>query len=244
MECQLPASANIRRRSHRDRIESHASRHLWSVQLTWEGTAPFYEISRDGTLIETGHDGFQFIDATASPDKSYAYTVKVSGTDASTSVTFQTKSIGLGPVPPKPNVSLLTLKPVSATTGWGRVGTGKSAAGAPLRLGKDTFTDGIGLHAQARAVYECKPDYRRFVAVVGIDESKRGENQSSLICQVLVDDKLLAQTPVMKFGSVERWHFDVVLPVSAKRVVIVVDDAGDDNKSDHADWINAGFITE
>jgi hypothetical protein len=46
------------------------------------------------------------------------------------------------------------------------------------------------------------------------------------------------------FGGIERWHFNVALPAKCTRVRLVVSDAGDGDKSDHADWVNAGFRTE
>ncbi len=217
---------------------------LQPVILSWTSNQPFFEISRDGAILEAGHYGLTYTDAGALPGRTYTYTVKSIGGTAAVTATVQTKAVEIGPVPPKPAVSLMTLKPLEIETGWGSVGIGKSAGGSPLQLGEDTFPDGIGLHANARAVYERKPEYKRFVAVIGIDEARRSERQSSLICKVLADDKVLAQTPVMKFGGVERWHFDVELPVSAKHVVLVVEDAGDGNKSDHADWVNAGFLSE
>ena len=116
----------------------------------------------------------------------------------------------------------------------------------PLRLGKETFTSGVCIHADGYAVYTRDPSWRRFVAIAGIDESQRPQNQSSVIFSVAVEAadgrRVLAVSPVIRFGQRERWHFDVELPKDAERVVLLTESAGDGNKSDHGDWCDAGFI--
>ena len=90
------------------------------------------------------------------------------------------------------------------------------------------------------------PLWRRFVAVAGIDESQRPQNQSSVIFSVAAEAadgrRVLATSPVLRFGQRERWHFDVELPKDAERVVLLSESAGDGNKSDHANWCDAGFV--
>ena len=152
----------------------------------------------------------------------------------------------LGPIPPKPDVTLSSLKPLEARTGWGKLTAAKSITGRPLQLGKTTYADGIGLHAPARAVYQRQAEWKRFVAVVGINESQRPADQSSLICRVAVatadGEKVLASSPTLRFGRMEKWHFDVALPDQATRVILLVDQADNADKSDHADWCDAGFL--
>ncbi len=53
---------------------------------------------------------------------------------------------------------------------------------------------------------------------------------------------MLAVSPVIRFGQRERWHFDVDLPKDAERIVLLSESAGDGNKSDHANWCDAGFL--
>jgi len=61
--------------------------------------------------------------------------------------------------------------------------------------------------------------------------------------EVYADDK-----PLFKSGKVTRrdpWKIvDVAIPKGTKLVRLVVGDAGDGIGCDHADWANAGFITE
>ncbi len=47
-------------------------------------------------------------------------------------------------------------------------------------------------------------------------------------------------------GGVEQdyAHFDIPLPSAAKRIDLLVEDAGDGVRCDHADWVDAGFVTK
>lgn len=222
------------------------------VRLSWErrdGLA--YEVERAGRQICIVH-GAEWCDGDTEGGRSYDYGVTVidwlgrRSAPSRTTVTTP-KRPELPPLPPKPDVSLTTLKPLEARTGWGRIGVGKSAQGLPLRIGAETFADGIGLHANAKVVYARDPAYRRFVAIVGIDEAKRSNSRSSLVCKVVSaygpQLQPLASSPVLKFGQIERWHFDLALPDDCQQIILIVDDAGDGINSDHADWVEAGFVT-
>ena len=167
----------------------------------------------------------------------------------SRSVTVTPRAYVLAPRPPAPEVSLMSLKPRLARVGWGRFQAGRSVAGLPLTLGKQVYEDGIGTHAPGEVVYDRKPEWKRFVAVLGLDEGQRWQNQSSLAGRIAAENAAGAQTPlgsspVLRFGQREVWHFDVALPADCVRLRLTIDDGGDGDKSDHADWVNAGFRGE
>jgi hypothetical protein len=222
------------------------------VTLSWKGNGPFYEVRRDNVVLCAGQSAASLVDSGTAPGNTYRYTVVPLSFDgrrgAAAELTFSTPTADPGPVPPLPQVSLTTLKPRSVRTGWGQFGVGKSAAGSPLTLGKEVFADGIGVHAPAEVVYDRKPEWKRFVAVVGIDEAIRKNDRSSLVCEVVAESggrsTVLGRSPILRFGRLERWHFDVALPDDCERIHLVVTDGGDDNNSDHADWVRAGFQTE
>lgn len=221
------------------------------VRLSWRGTGPFYEVRRDAAVLAPAQGGTTFTDATAEPGKTYRYSVVSFGFDGrrgpAIEATVETPAVELAPLPPLPDVSLMELTPRRAVTGWGQVGIGRSAAGLPLTLGKEVYADGLGLHANAEVVYDCQSGWKRFVAVAGLDESRREDPRSSLRLQVVAEtagqQTLLASSPTLKFGRIERWHFDVALPDGCERLHLIVDDADGSNHCDHADWVNAGFIT-
>jgi hypothetical protein len=217
------------------------------VTLMWTGSAPFYEISRDGVVIATGHYGLSYTDETAPPGKACAYVVQVLDGEARAAASLTTRAFDPGPVPPLPTVSLAALKPESVRVGWGSMQTGKEVGGAPLKLDGRTYADGIGLHAEGEAVYACRPEWKRFVAVVGIDDSQRHDPRASIVSKVVAEDAagkqvVLARTPVLRTGKVMQWHFNVALPAACAKLRLVVEDAGDGYFCDHADWADAGFM--
>jgi hypothetical protein len=168
----------------------------------------------------------------------------------------------LGPTPPKPEVYLSDLKPLRA------VGPGHSPAStdhrfssvssppqkdlsnrrAPLRLRGTTYPKGLGVHAPNQMVFELKPDYARFVALAGVDEHildvNLGSNLAkypSVVFKSFIDGKLMAASPVMRISE-QPWRFDIAIPAGSKRLSLIAADAGDGNKEDLANWVEAGFM--
>ncbi len=153
-----------------------------------------------------------------------------------------------GPVPPAPQVRIETLKPAKQKTGWGggiRLGKGYDGA---ICIQNRTYTGGMAIHGPGYATFARKTEWKRVVAVVGIDESQRVQNQSSVVFKIVgvgkdgKKEKELATSPYMMFGGTERWHFNVALPDDVAFVKFVVTDGGDGDKSDHGDWAECGFL--
>jgi hypothetical protein len=225
------------------------------VRITWKGGGALVEISRDDRILVTGLAGQSFYDDTVEEDlggrdTTYSLTQLLpDGTRGpAQQVTVALPKRDPGAEPPAPQVSLMSLTPARAATGWGSIGIGKEAVGGPLNVGGKVYSDGVGMHAPAAVVYACKPEWKRFVATVGIDESQRGANQSSLAFEVWaeVDGRRvrLDRSPRMVFGKAESWRFNVPVPPKSERFILTVSDGGDGNKNDHADWVNAGFLSE
>ena len=217
------------------------------VVLSWNGSELLYEISRDGTVIAARHDGLLYADSNAPPGKTCAYAVKPLGGTTAATVTIHTKAFD--PNSPLPELKLTKLQPLSATTGWGAVGIGKEAGGGPLSLSGKTYADGLGLHANAEVVYACQPQWQRFVATVGLDDTQRSDPRASIVCRVIAENaagekQTLATSPVLRSGKQPEHHFNVPLPAGTAKLHLVVDDAGDGIACDHADWVNAGFRKE
>ncbi|MFM8983690.1 MAG: NPCBM/NEW2 domain-containing protein, partial [Spartobacteria bacterium] len=91
----------------------------------------------------------------------------------------------------------------------------------------------------------------RFVATVGIDDAVRKDAQPSIVFEVYGDVNemgekpvLLAQSPVLTTKELASWSFNVELNTRFKEVRLVVKDGGDNVHSDHADWVNPGFLTK
>jgi hypothetical protein len=167
----------------------------------------------------------------------------------------------LVPLPPLPDVFLGDLKP-SRSVGFGHTYGGavrysgrtqapqkdKSNLGQPLRINRTTYPHGLGVHAPCALTYDLKPEYQRFVALVGVDDNlvdlSNGSNLAkfpSVIFKVFVDGRELAASPVMRIQSL-AWRFDLPLPSGAKSINLVAMDAGDGSREDFANWANAGFV--
>lgn len=223
------------------------------VILTWHGSEPFYQISRDGTVIAAGHYGESYQDQNPPTAKSVTYTIQPIGgpdhTSATASVTLTTKTFTPTDTPPKPDVSLTTLTPTSSHIGFGNLNKGKSINGGPLTLSAKTYQDGISIHAASEVVYSCKPEWKRFVATVGLDDSQRSDPRASIICSVTATDAsgkstTLTKTPVLASGKIADWNLNVAIPPQTKTIHLVVGDAGDGINCDHSDWVNAGFLNQ
>lgn len=167
----------------------------------------------------------------------------------------------LPPKPPAPEVPLWDLKPVRvagpghAPSSAGHYFTGGSREpqrdrnnrGEPLRIRRETYAEGWGVHAPNQMVYALEPRLRRFVALAGADdqihEDRHGANRArhpSLTFQVIVDGRELARSPVMRPGE-PAWRFDVELPEGGRQLSLVTQDAGDGNREDLGNWVEAGF---
>ncbi len=148
---------------------------------------------------------------------------------------------GRGPRPPKPDTHLVDLPWIRGESGWnGEPRRNLSIEDRPLRIDGETFPKGIGTHANSTLVYAIPAGKTRFVAIAGIDDEVGNRGVCSVVFRVHADDQLLAESVVIK--GMERWHFDVALPDGAKELKLEVTEADSGINSDHADWVEAGFL--
>jgi len=136
---------------------------------------------------------------------------------------------------PADAVWLDTLDLANVTQDYGSPHAGKSVDSHPLTLGGVAYPHGLGTHAVSRLLINLQGSATKFDAMAGVDDEKKG--QGSVQFQVYVDGRKKLETPVLRGG-------DAPVPVSvdltgAKRMTLVVTDAGDGNDSDHADWAGA-----
>ena len=124
----------------------------------------------------------------------------------------------------------------------------RSNEGAPLQLRGVTYPRGMGVHAPCQLMYQLDPEDSRFVALAGADEhlleTANGSNLArypSVVFKVFIDGRQAASSPVMRISSLP-WRFDVPIPRGAQLISLVVTDAGDGNREDRANWVNAGFV--
>lgn len=126
------------------------------------------------------------------------------------------------------------------STGWGSVGKGVGASGAPMKIGGKTFEHGVGVHAPSEIVLSLDGRTTAFRASVGVDDAPN--NDGSVVFQVLADGETLFESPVMSKGD-EPVPVEVDL-TGRKSVRLRVTDAGDGIDSDHGNWIGAVLDVE
>jgi len=212
-----------------------------TVRLRCYATGGEVFIRRNDGLVFPPANG-RLDDTWVIPGAAYTYTAHpVSWRGTTPAVAKATVKVPEAPLrPPLPDVYLSEIPCVRGSCGWGgdpRKNT--SIEGNPIRLRGEVFRKGMGVHAVSELVYDIDPLYRRFVALVGVDDEK---GAGSVTFEVYADGK-----PLFKSGPVRREdeiaNIDVEIPKGAKQLRLVVGNAGDGIGCDHADWATAGFVT-
>ena len=224
------------------------------ITLSWnENGAAAYRVTRSDGQVST-EPVAMFVDTKFPRENPLTYTVEALGGDGKAAAPVSIKATPLTkltapPVPPLPTISLnaTNTKFVQNTAGTARFGL--SYTGKPLSIDGKTYESGYGTHANAIAVATIPKGATRFVATVGIDDAARQDARASVIFEVYGDVNemgekpvLLGQSPVLTTKELSSWNFNVELNTRFKEVRLVVKDAGDSVHSDHADWVNGGFI--
>ena len=115
-----------------------------------------------------------------------------------------------------------------------------SVVGRPIRLGKDTFDKGLGMHTQSRATYKLEAKYRWFEAVVGLDD--RTGRLGRYRVKVLVDGK----EQDLKAGPARSWNDEpltIRLDVrQAQELILAVEFADFGDVQGHVNWGDARLI--
>ncbi|WP_406515850.1 NPCBM/NEW2 domain-containing protein [Streptomyces sp. NBC_00873] len=134
---------------------------------------------------------------------------------------------------------------LSESNGWGPVERDKSnndksaGDGKTLTIGGKTYAKGLGAHANSEITFWLGSSCRTFHAEVGVDDETGG---GSVAYQVLGDGKQIADTPVVRGPDSAR---TIDADVTGVRILTLkVNDGGDGNGSDHADWADARVVCD
>jgi hypothetical protein len=130
---------------------------------------------------------------------------------------------------------------VHADNGWGPPEVDRSNGerapedGGQMRIGATTFEHGIGAHAPSKIMIELDGRCTVFLADVGLDEEVG--DRGSVVFEVWGDGKQLATSGLVRGPQ-------TAVPIAADvsgvtRIALVVDEGGDGNAYDHADWGDA-----
>jgi NPCBM/NEW2 domain len=111
----------------------------------------------------------------------------------------------------------------------------------PLTLNGKTYAAGLGTHAPSEIKFELNGKYQAFQSDLGVDDSEIG-SVASVIFRVNVDGKIVYSSDVLKAGAP---HQTVNLDLTgAQMLTLLVEDAGDGNHNDHADWAEARLVAK
>jgi len=158
--------------------------------------------------------------------------------------------VRLPAIPPMPDIFISNLKPIRAIAARYQFQPkmNRSYGDTDLKIRGVKYEKGVGVYAPSQLLYELKPKYDRFVALAAIDETLLEDNHGrgaarypSVIFRVFIDGKLMTESPLMKILQ-EAWRFDVKIPAESRNISLAVINAGDSNRYDLANWLNAGFM--
>ncbi len=137
----------------------------------------------------------------------------------------------------KPNVFRLEdLNLSGIEQGWGEPGKDHSVENHPLTLNGQVFTHGLGTHAESSFTVGLKGKALEFQATVGVDDETHGKG--SVVFVVNADGRTLARVKALPGQS-----FPIRVSLRGEQYVrLVVEDGGDGNTYDHADWADAVFV--
>lgn len=149
--------------------------------------------------------------------------------------------------PSRSEVALTDLPFVVVSNGYGPAekdrsnGEDAEGDGARLSLGGTIYERGVGVHAASEITVALDGKYERFVSDVGIDDEITVD-LATAVFRVLVDDKQVFESPVMRRASAP---VTVSVPVlGAQKLTLVVTDGGDGFAADHGDWAGARLVVK
>lgn len=144
-----------------------------------------------------------------------------------------TTLLSLSPVQ-DPAVTLLeNLNLSSLEQGWGEPGKGKSVEGNPITLSGKVFSHGLGTHAESSLSIALSGKGLEFTATVGVDDETKGKG--SVVFVVYADGRAVSRTKAFPGGA-----FPIAVDLHGVRNLrLDVEDGGDGNNYDHADWADA-----
>jgi hypothetical protein len=114
-----------------------------------------------------------------------------------------------------------------------------SAGRRDLRLGGSTFDRGVGMHTESRLTYDLAGGYRRFEALVGLDD-KTGKGGSARV-RVLVDgrSKDVGNGPLTPRNGPVTVRVDVT---GAKELTLVAEFGERGGVQGHVNWADARLV--
>jgi alpha-galactosidase len=155
--------------------------------------------------------------------------------------TVMLKVVGTAPALPAVGTNYLTdLQSAYAYTGSGTMIANKSIGGNTIKLNGVTYAKGLGVNSYSGLEYQLGGLATRLQADIGVDDEV-GSN-GSVVFQVFADGLKVFDSGIMT-GGASHQTINLNLDVTGvNRLTLGVNDAGDGNSSDHADWAGVRVI--
>jgi hypothetical protein len=116
----------------------------------------------------------------------------------------------------------------------------QSVGGRPMRLAGKTYAKGIGMHARCRLTFAVPPGFRKFIALIGIDDETR--KKGNAVFRVYLDRKMALEVLGVRGGEKPRL---VELDLGdAASITLEVDSGEEMDVGDHADWAEARIVKD
>ncbi|MEZ4993501.1 MAG: NPCBM/NEW2 domain-containing protein [Saprospiraceae bacterium] len=116
-------------------------------------------------------------------------------------------------------------------------GDGFGGDGNPITINGVVFEKGLGVHANSSITYNIRGLYSVFETYIGMDDETDATcNQASARFEVYLDGNLAYQSTVMNENDDAR--FVRLNVIGVQELKLVVNDAGNGQTCDHADWAN------
>lgn len=113
----------------------------------------------------------------------------------------------------------------------------KNISGKPLRLGKRTYANGIGVASCSRLEYQLKQEFKTFCTTIGIDADTEG--RGACVFVVRGDGAELARVPMRATDKPRKLKLDIN---GVRQLELVVEPGADLDLADHANWCDACLL--
>jgi len=124
-----------------------------------------------------------------------------------------------------------------ASAGWGKIQRNRSIMEKPMTLGGRTFSRGLGAHATSRILYLLPEGFVTFAATVGKDQEVSG---GSVTFVIQADGREVFRSGIFRNDTPPQ---EISVPLAgARKLALIVEDAGDNIMADHADWADARLL--
>lgn len=124
------------------------------------------------------------------------------------------------------------------TCGWRQPQANRSVEGNPIVINGKEYKRGVGTHAESMMIIDLNGRGKRFQAVTGLDGEVAGNEEAQVEFRVLngKEEVLWSSGIIKEVSEVKKADVDIS---GVETLVLYVNDGGNSNTWDHADWADA-----